>query len=727
MVRLLQGQEATWVPGDDYPLGYDETQTLAARLNLIAPFKPRVDVVVVGKAYPSPGMESDRLVARVRIGDFAKAISITGDRLWLRDGGRWGSSPARPFSQMLLSPERAIRSAENPVGFDPAAIPIEGRLSLPNLEPVAGSFSAIIGPVPPIAPSRRNLLSPSAAAWVTAFETGRPPGPVPHDMNFAFFNVAPVDQQLAEIGPGSAIVLENLHPMHSVFTSRLPMIVPRVEGIDPMSGRPLDPMLRCDTVWIDPEREIAWLTFRGTADLLRPDLPVSLSVSADRAQRAPEPAPHLSTQTMLTTQQGGPVAQGLPFPAQAPKGPAFGSYSAPAESPAGYYGAPPQRTGTVQPPAEASGYPRTDRGSYPPPPMAPRRSITAEILVPAQAGGLPFGQSAEGVDWESTADLETTSPGLVRLDTAEIHDADIHADETPTPPPPPRTAPPPPPSAFAGLPFSQQTNAAPLGSDAREPPTVPRRNRLQPKGSPGPIPDIGMTLQPDLSGLEDVPPTTLAPPAIVPTNGASAITNGTIPLAPPKVIALPALRPPPSKEPAPAPPVEVPPVPALDDATADAEVAASMLEPAPKRERDALELEECARVRAMLSVKGADKERALATHDVTESAWARIEREHLKRIDEAAQAGDVSLLERYDDAFIGAQDELRGRSIDGPAYARIQIGRERNQLASVLDELGVGRNDLLRLDRVWRRRLASNKALAEEVEDEMERLRDGAF
>ncbi len=140
-----------------------------------------------------------------------------------------------------------------------------------------------------------------------------------------------------------------------------------------------------------------------------------------------------------------------------------------------------------------------------------------------------------------------------------------------------------------------------------------------------------------------------------------------------------------------------------------------------------LSLEESARLRAMLTLKGADKARLLEERRLDEQAWIKIEREHLRSIDEAAQAGDNTPLERYDDAFLAAQDEARGIAIDADAYAKIQVARERGQLATVLDELAVNRNDLLRLDRVWRRKLASDRSLAEHFEDEMERLRDEAF
>lgn len=137
-------------------------------------------------------------------------------------------------------------------------------------------------------------------------------------------------------------------------------------------------------------------------------------------------------------------------------------------------------------------------------------------------------------------------------------------------------------------------------------------------------------------------------------------------------------------------------------------------------------LDECAQIRAALNIKGADKPALLERHELTEASWNRFEREHLKAIDEAVQAGDLSLLERYDDAYVVGQDKARGSAIDSLAYAKIQVGRERGAIATVLEELGIGRNELLRLDRVWRRRLAANPNLADQVEDEMERLRSGS-
>lgn len=749
--KLVQGQEAHWSRShEDYPLGYDDAQAASARMNLVAPFKPRADVVVVGKAYAPPGSDADRLLARLRIADFAKAVSVTGDRLWMRnEAGRWGSSAPRPFSQMLLSGERSLRSAENPAGLDPAGLPVEGRLALPNLEPVAGSYSAVLGPVPPSAPSRRNLLSPHAVAWVGALEMGRAPGPVVEGLNFGFFNLAPADQQLAEITPGSAVVLENLNATHSMFTSRLPSTVPRVRGTDPASGRPIEPQLRCDTLWIDGDREIAWLVFRGTVDLMRPDLPVSLSLDVERWQPAATLTPS-TTQSLLLTQAQTATTSGPPLPFAGPRGPAFGVYAQPDPRLAPSFGSP--AAGAVRDEITAD---LPEKGSYPPPP-GPKRSITSEILVDAQNQALPFG----GADWDSTGDLEVTNTaGLPRQDTAEIESATpIHPARS--------TEPPPPPSMPGGLPFGSQspnsvhasgppsvTALLDRGRETAVPETLPRK-RLSPRGSPGPIPEIGETPAPELpADLEpDAPPAMLGrgpsvldiqapPPPLTAEPAGVASVSATEPGSEPAMAS--ELSDPTPPAPAVGPPLPPPstsvdlddtPLPDAPEAAAEASApsappVAPAPEPPPAPEpeplREQLSLEEAAAVRAELSQKGADKSAVFERFRLLDSAWPKIEREHLMAIDEANKSGDSSLLERYDDAFVSAQDRLR-TAIDGLLYARLSVARETGQIGQVLEELGVARGDLMRLDRVWRRRLSSDAGLRERVEDEMERLRGEA-
>jgi hypothetical protein len=139
--------------------------------------------------------------------------------------------------------------------------------------------------------------------------------------------------------------------------------------------------------------------------------------------------------------------------------------------------------------------------------------------------------------------------------------------------------------------------------------------------------------------------------------------------------------------------------------------------------REELDLEECAAVRAELSLKGAAKAEVLERHRLEEATWSRIERAHLKAIDARAQENDLSLLDRYDDAYVAAQ-EVHRPPVDEQGYARLQVAKESGRLANVLEELGASRAELMRLDRVWRRKLQADRALAERIEDEIERMRN---
>ena len=254
-VKLVHGAEAQFVEASPF---YDEMLLRTAEADFRIPFKPRADVLLLGHAHvPTDDPETDRLLVRMRIGEFSKALRVTGDRYWLREAGRLVPGTPRKFRRILLSHERATRTPENPQGIDLEAVPVEHRIALPNLEPASVGCAPIVGPVPQNASSRGGLIHPMALGWVHALLTGQRAGPPPEGFNFGYFNLAPHDQQLPEIPVGAAIVLENVHPEHPVFTSRLPAMRPRAFVFDPQALQQLEIPLRCDTMWIDADRELA--------------------------------------------------------------------------------------------------------------------------------------------------------------------------------------------------------------------------------------------------------------------------------------------------------------------------------------------------------------------------------------------------------------------------------------------------------------------------------------
>ena len=77
--------------------------------------------------------------------------------------------------------------------------------------------------------------------------------------------MAPPDQQLDEIRPDERIHLEHLHPNEPTVDTQLPGCVPRV--FVERDGRAQRIELRADTLWIDTNRLVQTLTWRGQLPL----------------------------------------------------------------------------------------------------------------------------------------------------------------------------------------------------------------------------------------------------------------------------------------------------------------------------------------------------------------------------------------------------------------------------------------------------------------------------
>ncbi len=115
----------------------------------VVPFKPRADVVLVGRAYAPGGRPTTALDVALRVGRTQQAIRVTGDRRWIFPT-RMVVVPAvsdpEPFTEMPLVYERAFGGfdhkgrawcAQNHVGRGligkKTPESVDGRL-LPNLE-----------------------------------------------------------------------------------------------------------------------------------------------------------------------------------------------------------------------------------------------------------------------------------------------------------------------------------------------------------------------------------------------------------------------------------------------------------------------------------------------------------------------------------------------------------------------------------------------------------------
>lgn len=356
----------------------------------LVPLKKRPEVLVTGYAYASEGRPVQSLVARLAVGEIDKTIQVVGDRYFDRYGRL--SDPA-PFTRMPLVWERAASGPDmsNPVGRpvgDAARADFSGRVPAPNLLPIGlllTSRSDIVqpvgfGPIAPMWPSRAACLHQHVAWWNPSRWHERP---LPADIDLAYFNAAPPDQQRALPFGEEVLYLECLHPRFAHLSTRLAPVMPTVMADHGSGAQPLQ--LRCDTLVIDTDRGLAMLVWRAHVLLDHPDRPGRVVVTGLAAPEAELPAwtrKAPKRRTTLVPDIFIPPAVVLPFSGAATPAPVFGPPPAPVGATAP---APAATAGENAAPALSSGagQPITN-------------SVSTETLDPGlmvQAAALPFGSS----------------------------------------------------------------------------------------------------------------------------------------------------------------------------------------------------------------------------------------------------------------------------------------------------------------------------------------------
>lgn len=584
------------------------------------PFKPRADVLLVGRAHAPPGSLTQEVVAGLSVGDFSKWLRIKGDR-----------SPVKPtpepFLSMPLRYERAAMRGENLAGL------ADAYHALPNIEVInesGGLATPGFGPLHPMWRARRARLDDTLVRWAYDLRT-HAAGPVPQGFDFGFFNAAPRDQQVSVIEAGATIVLMHLHPMIARLETRLPRLRPRAFRVD-VSGRRIEIPLSADTLWIDTDRVIAVVSFRGTipvrdaAEAARTDLLVTSEQEA-----APQPAQRRAV---------------LPFNAEIP------SKAAPREPP---------------PP--------------PPPPPPPENDLRSTMALSEEQalgllGDLPF---TKGPSSTKPPPALWTAPQAPQPHASQPPKDDEDDPDT-LPPPPPAPAPNPSRPAIEPPPLLKPVKAIP-----------------PPKLDPAP------------PRFEPTPPSfTPKPPSLRPE----------APVAPePPLVA------PPAPITAPSAPITVPPVREAPKTNGThhvaAEQAAALFTPPPKERRRERGREGEMSIRAWASIQsalltGAERGDVLDQHGITQTDLASFEARFREAITHETDRGSDALLSEYDEAFVEGIERAKG-PISAEGYARIVIGRERGRIAVIAEALGVPRSAMMRIERVWRRRINRDPALGREV------------
>jgi hypothetical protein len=212
----------------------------------LIPFKPKVDILLVGSAMPERSIPSKAWLANIQIGQWQKTLKINGPRAWTRTTlGVWDLSEPDPTSAVPLLYELAyggtVGTHEQPqdyfdanplgcgyIGDDrkmreakllraPQIEYLEDASKVPNKNIRVAGFA----PVPDYFESRSRL----SGTWDKTWEKTTAPN-IPLDMDLRFWNTAPEDQQLEKLKGDERVELVGLLPEGRV-TFDLPAYRPR--------------------------------------------------------------------------------------------------------------------------------------------------------------------------------------------------------------------------------------------------------------------------------------------------------------------------------------------------------------------------------------------------------------------------------------------------------------------------------------------------------------------
>lgn len=309
----------------------------------LAPYLPRCDVLFRGYAYAQKGQAAPAGAARLAVFRDARPLLDKTLHVFARSAADGDPRRALPravqpgpaggadqlFSRMPITYERAFGGPD--VEANPA-----GSKAPHLVDPVDPRRPVGFGPIAPHWPARRRL-----------FGARRPdPEALPDDLEWAYFQAAPPEQQIEHLRGGEWLVLDGLHPA----LARLQTQVPAARGAARLLRRDADGAgapalgeaikLVADTLFIDGDAHQCTITWRGQiplpdgeealsgmvvlAGLEAPDRPAPWRSLASQAVSKPrsgpeEASPRVRYNTMmLSAEQQGGVAASAPLPFSGP-------------------------------------------------------------------------------------------------------------------------------------------------------------------------------------------------------------------------------------------------------------------------------------------------------------------------------------------------------------------------------------------------------------------------
>jgi hypothetical protein len=223
----------------------------------------------------------------VRVGSMQKSFAVVGNRVWYAGISRISASDPEPFTVLPISYDRAFGGRDdrhedqakhtafmrNPVGrgfhkqmrrewIDGAPLPNTEELNHPVSQPDGNYAPMAFGPIGRGWEPRYRYAGTYDARWLEDYFPFLPP-----DFDEAYYQAAPLDQQISAPTGGEEIVLLNLTPEgRVVFT--LPTFDAPVHFFLKNGGRE-DAKLALDTIVIEPDPRRLMLTWRATRPLKR--------------------------------------------------------------------------------------------------------------------------------------------------------------------------------------------------------------------------------------------------------------------------------------------------------------------------------------------------------------------------------------------------------------------------------------------------------------------------
>lgn len=245
-------------------------------------FKPKADLLLVGRCYAPGGKPVPICRVAFRVGNRERRLAVVGDRNWTRKMGVLTFGEPVPFADMDLGWERSFGGpgfAPNPLGrgiAESASVGGKPAIPLANLEdPAQVVKSPRDRPLPigfgPLAPSwqpRTDRLGSYDEKWLASNWPW-----FPDDFDWRYYNSAPEPMQLDGYVKGDEeLYFENLHREQPKYTCRLPgnrircFLDRRAIGQQPARSDEIP--MHLDTLWVDLEEGRLILVWRGVAELV---------------------------------------------------------------------------------------------------------------------------------------------------------------------------------------------------------------------------------------------------------------------------------------------------------------------------------------------------------------------------------------------------------------------------------------------------------------------------